>query len=110
MSVSVKRRDFIKSAAAIGMSAVVGPGLVGTIMPEELRGQVVRPVVISSANGMKATARAMEMIQQGSDAPAEHEGVPVSGVIGHRRAMLVRVLVYFLLALLIVAVLAPLYV
>ena len=52
----------------------------------------------------------VKIIQQGSDAPAEHEGVPGSGVIGHKRAMRVRVLVYFLLALLIVAVLAPLYV
>ncbi len=64
----MKRRDFLKSATLAGAAAMVGNSVP---MLNELHAQTkraVRPVVISSANGLKATARAMELIQQGADA------------------------------------------
>lgn len=68
MSSALKRRDFIKSATALGMTAVVGTGISGNELPRRGQQQAGKPVVISSANGLIATAKAMEMIQQGSDA------------------------------------------
>jgi N4-(beta-N-acetylglucosaminyl)-L-asparaginase len=68
MSPVLKRRDFIKSATALGMTAVVGRGSAETELLRTTQQQAGKPVVISSANGLKATAKAMEMIQQGSDA------------------------------------------
>ncbi len=67
MHISMKRRDFLKSATLAGAAALVGEKVGGL---RELRAQaksVVKPVVISSGNGLKATARAMELIQQGTD-------------------------------------------
>ncbi len=68
MRISINRRDFLKSATAMGVTAVVAKEFAET---ESLRAapvQSAKPVVISSANGLKATAKAMEMIQQGADA------------------------------------------
>lgn len=67
MEQSMKRREFLKSATGIGLSTIVAK----TILADELSAlpqQTVKPVVISSANGLKATAKAMEMIRQGADA------------------------------------------
>lgn len=67
MKHSMKRREFLKSATGIGLSTIVAK----TILADELSAlpqQTVKPVVISSANGLKATAKAMEMIRQGADA------------------------------------------
>ncbi len=68
MDISIKRRDFLRSATLAGAAALVGnpvqvfgEGTKSSLMP-------TRPVVISSANGLKATARAMELIQGGADA------------------------------------------
>lgn len=58
----------MKSASLAGAAALVGNPVAGL---GELRAQVAsggNPIVISSANGLKATAKAMELIQQGSDA------------------------------------------
>lgn len=67
METSINRRDFLKSASIAGAAALIGN-------PASSLGEVtnqarspVRPVVISSANGLKATAKAMELIQSGSD-------------------------------------------
>ena len=68
MHISMKRRDFLKSATLAGAAALVGEKVEGL---RELRAQAksaVKPVVISSGNGLKATAKAMELIQQGADA------------------------------------------
>lgn len=68
MDSSMKRRDFLKSATLASAAALVGnsvPAMHGTYAQSK---SAVRPVVISSANGLKATARAMELIQQGADA------------------------------------------
>jgi len=68
MHISMKRRDFLKSAALAGAATLAGEKLGGL---GELRAQTKapgKPVVISSGNGLKATARAMEMLQGGADA------------------------------------------
>lgn len=67
MKHSINRRDFIRSAAALGLTAAVKEKLASM---DHLSTETIpstRPVVISSANGLKATAKAMEMIQKGSD-------------------------------------------
>ena len=66
MTQELKRRDFLKSAAVAGVTALVGK--------QTLESKAVaatasgKPVAVSSANGLKATAKAMEMMLQGSDA------------------------------------------
>ena len=69
MSLRVERREFLKIASA----TVAG----GVIAQERAQAQsaaaAVLPVVISSANGMKATARAMEILKGG--------GTPLDAVI-----------------------------
>src|SRR5512139_569417 len=68
MNNSIKRRDFLKSTAALGAAALIGEtaraaeGLRTAAQPP------VKPVVIASANGMAASAKAMEMILSGADA------------------------------------------
>jgi N4-(beta-N-acetylglucosaminyl)-L-asparaginase len=57
----MKRRDFIMTTAA---------GLAGAALPGQVaqgQGQGSRPVVIASRNGLNATAKAMDMLQQGAD-------------------------------------------
>ena len=68
MYITIKRRDFLKSATLAGAAALVGErmGALGKLNAQTL--SPVKPVVISSANGLVATAKAMEMIQNGSDA------------------------------------------
>lgn len=68
MHISINRRDFLKSATAMGVTTVVGKEFTGSESLQAEPLQSVKPLVISSANGLKATAKAMEMIQQGSDA------------------------------------------
>ena len=67
MDNSMNRRDFIRTTAAAGMSAVIGESA-GAFQQSATARSAVKPLVISSANGLQATAKAMEMIQQGSDA------------------------------------------
>ena len=68
MEVSIKRRDFLKSATIAGVGAMLSDNLVAAERGVPPLPAGPRPIVISSANGLKATAKAMEMIQQGSDA------------------------------------------
>ena len=67
MTASLKRREFLKTTAAAGVGTLVGGALPSMTMASGLMPQAVKPVVVSSANGLKATALAMEMIQKGSD-------------------------------------------
>ena len=53
----MNRREFVKTS-------VTGLSTAGVLKAEE---RPVRPVVISSANGLKATERAMEMLRRGED-------------------------------------------
>ncbi len=72
MGSSFKRRDFLRSASVAGLTAMLGDVLAPVLSPlAKLNAaplQAVKPIVISSANGLKATAHAMELIQKGSDA------------------------------------------
>jgi N4-(beta-N-acetylglucosaminyl)-L-asparaginase len=67
VSSSINRRHFIRSAATLGLTAAVAEKLVSM---ENVHTETVpsaSPIVISSANGLKATAKAMELIKKGSD-------------------------------------------
>jgi N4-(beta-N-acetylglucosaminyl)-L-asparaginase len=62
----MKRRTFLKSTSALavaGMLPTSAPGALKRILPAA----AVKPAVISSGNGLAATAKAMELILQGSD-------------------------------------------
>ncbi len=63
----MNRRHFVKSTAAVGLGAIVSPTLERANLAAPGEGPV-QPIVISSANGLRASAKAMEMIQGGSDA------------------------------------------
>jgi N4-(beta-N-acetylglucosaminyl)-L-asparaginase len=57
----MNRRDFVKSSTLAAVTGVTA----GAVRAEVHGGKP--PVVIASANGLRATARAMEMIQRGED-------------------------------------------
>ena len=59
----MKRRTFIKSGILLGAA----PSAIHKISFAQKSG-TIKPVVISSGNGERATAKAMEMISKGSDA------------------------------------------
>ena len=64
MRIKLTRRDFFRTGAVAGL----GSRLFGNPTPvtfAQSRGS--RPLVISSANGLRATAKAMEMIRAGKD-------------------------------------------
>lgn len=63
----VNRRHFVKSAAT-GITALVGNRTFAADPASAAPAQAFKPVVIASANGRPATAKAMELLQQGSDA------------------------------------------
>jgi len=62
------RRTFLKQAAAVGAGAFVSSTLPLRAMGQSPAQTVSTPLVLSSANGMQAVARAMELIQDDSDA------------------------------------------
>jgi len=64
MNAKMKRREFLKSAAAAGIT-VGGQLAQAAEAPAATSG---KPVVISSGNGLQATARAMDLILKGKDA------------------------------------------
>ena len=68
MNSSITRRDFINSATAASTAAFLGQRLLDTPSANAQPGSQSKPVVIASANGLQATAKAMSMIQQGADA------------------------------------------
>ncbi len=63
---ATSRRRFLKSAGLASLAGTTGnaPGW----LPRALGQDAPRPLVISSANGLQATAKAMAAIQQGADA------------------------------------------
>src|SRR6266536_5823920 len=67
MQNNIKRRTFLKTAVTAGM----GAGLANEFAELKLNAApatAAKPLVISSANGLKATAKAMELLKQGKDA------------------------------------------
>jgi N4-(beta-N-acetylglucosaminyl)-L-asparaginase len=68
MPEKIKRRRFLQSATAAGAVAVISRPLIEAAESTTQASKVFKPVVIASANGLQATAKAMELIQQGKDA------------------------------------------
>jgi N4-(beta-N-acetylglucosaminyl)-L-asparaginase len=64
MKTKITRRNFVRTSAAAGLAAGM---LNETSLPTFAAQGGQRPVVVSSANGLRATAKAMEMIRAGSD-------------------------------------------
>lgn len=64
MKRSLSRRDFFRTSAAAGAVAGLSHSLLVT-GTAQTRG--ARPVVVASANGLNATAKAMEMLRAGAD-------------------------------------------
>lgn len=58
------RRRFLTSTGIAGLGGVAAPAFA----PQGLAQAAAKPVAIASGNGLQATARAMELIQQGADA------------------------------------------
>lgn len=68
MNEGMNRRDFLKSASLAGVAAGLGAQTIGSEVAKAATTiAAVKPVVISSANGLVATAKAMEMIKAGAD-------------------------------------------
>lgn len=68
MDIKMNRRDFLMTSTLAGVGITLSHNF-----PEEILAQTkgignIRPVCISSANGLQATSKAMEMILNGSDA------------------------------------------
>ncbi len=64
MKTNVTRRDFFRTGAVAGL----GARLLGGLSPVTFgQSKGSRPLVVSSANGLRATAKAMEMIREGKD-------------------------------------------
>ena len=61
---TVTRRDFFRTGAVAGLGARLFGGL-SPVAFGQSKGS--RPLVVSSANGLRATAKAMEMIRAGKD-------------------------------------------
>ncbi|MEX0603053.1 MAG: N(4)-(beta-N-acetylglucosaminyl)-L-asparaginase [Bacteroidota bacterium] len=68
MTLSMKRRDFLKSAALVGVGTAAGVHLNTALGGALQTRSAVKPVVVASENGLVATARSMELIRGGSDA------------------------------------------
>ena len=64
MTLNVSRRDFFRTGAIAGLGARLFGGL-SPVTFAQSKGS--RPLVISSANGLRATAKAMQMIREGKD-------------------------------------------
>jgi N4-(beta-N-acetylglucosaminyl)-L-asparaginase len=64
MGSKMNRRDFVRSSALLGVAAGITES---TSLPAFSQTRGARPLVISSANGLRANAKAMEMIRAGAD-------------------------------------------
>ncbi len=68
MNSFLNRRTFLKSTAVAGAGAMIGSKLGGLRDAVAKPATAAKPLVISSANGLRAIEKAMQMIQQGADA------------------------------------------
>src|ERR1051325_3794249 len=66
-SVGMDRRHFVSSSAARGFGSLLGRQINPASHAAE-GGSGFKPIAIASANGLAATAKAMQMIQSGADA------------------------------------------
>src|SRR5689334_606854 len=70
---SISRRTLLRASLVTGSAATLG-----FKVPEKRPGRVVGPISISSGNGLRATAKAVEMMRQGMDpVDAAVEGVVI---------------------------------
>ncbi|MFN0156440.1 MAG: N(4)-(beta-N-acetylglucosaminyl)-L-asparaginase [Bacteroidota bacterium] len=65
---NTKRREFLKQVTAAGVGVVATGSLESLAAEQSSERGIVGPVVIASANGMNAIAKAMEVIRSGKDA------------------------------------------
>lgn len=78
MTSQLTRRDFVRTAAAIPLAGAAARRASLFPAPFVRRSQAARPCVVSSANGLRAVAKAMELMQQGVDTlDAAVEGVKI---------------------------------
>lgn len=68
MDIKMNRRNFIRTTSAAGVGLALGSTVPQSIIAQTKGTQLIKPVCISSANGLQATAKAMELILQGTDA------------------------------------------
>ena len=68
MEISITRREFIRSTTTAGTAAFLSHKLLEAPAANAQPVTQFKPVVIASQNGLKATAKAMSMIQQSADA------------------------------------------
>lgn len=68
MKPKLKRRDFLKSAAGAGVSAILSQSLAGPNRAQAASAPASKPIVMASGNGRHAAAKAMELILEGKDA------------------------------------------
>ena len=64
----MKRRDFIKTGVAAGAASLISQSASATKLINKFPDDKIFPVVIASANGIKAVKRAYEIITAGNDA------------------------------------------
>ena len=64
----IDRRDFLRSGALLGAAALAGEAFTSSDVLARPPGNAGPPIVITSANGAQAAAKAMELIGQGKDA------------------------------------------
>jgi len=65
---SSTRRDFLKHASAVGAGALLAQTLPASLAADGSPRAAARPVAVSSANGMAAVEKAIEVIKTGADA------------------------------------------
>jgi N4-(beta-N-acetylglucosaminyl)-L-asparaginase len=63
---STTRREFLRQAVSTGAGAWAAAALPATAIAQSQTGPI-KPIVVSSANGLRAVTKAMEMIAAGSD-------------------------------------------
>ncbi len=64
----ITRRDFLRAGSLVGAGAALNSSILPGTMHARPATQQYRPIVISSANGLQATAKAMRLIKEGADA------------------------------------------
>src|SRR2546421_2158181 len=68
MHTPINRRQFLRTTTGAGIASLAATSLGDQNKSQAGQAAGVRPVVIASGNGSRATAKAMELIQQGADA------------------------------------------
>jgi N4-(beta-N-acetylglucosaminyl)-L-asparaginase len=62
----IQRRSFLQAATLAGLSSAAGPKILSA--QDKPAAGAAKPIVIASGNGLQATAKAMQLLQEGKDA------------------------------------------